>query len=234
MKSRVVAIARHVGLADIRPNATMRLDAIARVIQDVADRDAMTASVDGMGMWVLRRLAIDIARTPRFRADLDITTWCSGVGARWAERRTEIATAGVHAIAATAIWVHVDPERGVPRPLPPDFDAVWGAGARDRSVSARLRHEPPPAFSRGTPWPLRAVDVDIVGHVNNAAYWAPVEEELARRGSPRVRRAEIEFRAGLDATDQVELVVEEHPDGFACWLRVGDDVRASMLVGCPA
>jgi acyl-ACP thioesterase len=84
------------------------------------------------------------------------------------------------------------------------------------------------------PWPLRATDLDVVGHVNNAAYWAPVEEELARRGRPPVERAEIEFRAGLDPDDEVEFTVCDSSDGFASWLLVDGDVRASMLVKCRA
>ncbi len=81
-----------------------------------------------------------------------------------------------------------------------------------------------------TRWPLRATDLDVLGHVNNAAYWAPVEQELARRGRPLVRRAEIEFRAGLDEGDEVDLAIADQPDGFACWLCVAGDVRASMLL----
>jgi hypothetical protein len=49
-----------------------------------------------------------------------------------------------------------------------------------------------------------------------------------------VRSAEIEFRAGLDFTDAVELAVADTEDGFAAWLCVGGDVRASVLVGCEA
>jgi hypothetical protein len=68
--------------------------------------------------------------------------------------------------------------------------------------------------------------------MNNAAYWAVAEDELARRGNPRVQRAEIEFRAGIDPRDDVDVVVVEGDDGFACWLCAGATVRASMLVGC--
>ena len=45
-----------------------------------------------------------------------------------------------------------------------------------------------------------------------------------------MRHAEIEFRAGLDDGDDVRLAAADTPDGFACWLCVGGDVRASMLV----
>jgi acyl-ACP thioesterase len=101
-------------------------------------------------------------------------------------------------------------------------------------VSARLHHAPPPANARRRAWPSRATGVDVVGHVNNAAYWAAIEEELTARGRPRVRTAEIEFRAGLDLADTVDLAVADTDSGFAAWLCVGGDVRASVLVGCEA
>ena len=72
----------------------------------------------------------------------------------------------------------------------------------------------------------------MLDHVNNAAYWAPVEEELARRGTPRVRDAEIEFRGGLDGDEPVDIVVADIAAGFAAWCCVGGDVRASALVAC--
>jgi acyl-ACP thioesterase len=230
MNGRAVTITAQVTLADVRPDATMRLDAIARVVQDVADADAANAPVDGMGVWILRRLELDIAHTPRFRAELTASTWCSGVGARWAERRTDVCVGEMLCIEATGLWVHVDAERGAPARLPDGFHSMWGQHAGGRRVSARLRHDPPPVNITPTQWPLRATDLDVVGHVNNAAYWAPVEDELARRGRPRVRRAEIEFRAGRDEGDTVDLALTDRPDGFACWLCVAGDVRASMLV----
>ena len=229
---RVVSLTRHAGLGDVRSNGRMRLDAFARFLQDVADYDAVTGEAEGSGIWVLRRLALRIARTPRFRADVHLSTWCSGVGPRWAERRTDLVVGEGLVAEAAAIWVHVDAERGVPLPLPRGFDERWGVTAAGRRVRATLQHPAPPADATVFAWPLRAVDLDIVGHVNNAAYWAPVEEELARRGHPVVTRAEIEFRGGLDRDDPVECSVAGTPEGFMCWLRVDGDVRASALVHC--
>lgn len=229
MPSRVVEITRHVGLADARPDTTMRLDAIARILQDAADDDVASAPVERLGMWILRRCAIEVLHVPRFRAELGARTWCSGVGAAWAERRTDIDVGATHCIEATALWVHVDSARGTPTRLPPAFHDVWGS---ERRVAGRLQHSGPPERATRTRWPVRATDIDVVGHMNNAAYWAPVEEELVRRGNPRVRRAEIEFRSGIDPDESVEVVVVDREGGFACWLCVNDDVRASMLVGC--
>jgi len=231
---RVTTIERHVGLAVVGPDGSARLDALARIVQDVSDFDAASAPIDGMGIWILRRLEIEIFATPRFRADVTATTWCSGVGARWAERTTELHVGDRLCARAISIWAHTDPEGGAPAPLPPGFDALWGATAEGRRVSARLRHARPPAAAPRRSWPLRATDLDVVGHVNNAAYWAAIEDELARRGRPRVLHAEIEFRTGLDLADAVDLALADTDDGFAAWLCVDGDVRASVLVGCEA
>jgi acyl-ACP thioesterase len=228
----VTSIVRNVGLADVGPDARARLDALARIVQDVSDFDAASAPVEGMGLWILRRLDLRIEAMPRFRAEVTASTWCSGIGACWAERTSQLHVNDRLCVEATSIWVHTDPDRGTPTPLPPGFDAVWGATAAGRKVSARLRHQPPPADAPRRVWPLRATDIDVVGHVNNAAYWAAIEEELARRGHPRVRSAEIEFRSGLDLADRVDVAVADTDEGFAAWLCVGGDVRASVLVGC--
>ncbi len=42
----------------------MRLDAIARVVQDAADHDLSTADMPENSIWILRKLALDIARHP--------------------------------------------------------------------------------------------------------------------------------------------------------------------------
>src|SRR5215207_9764116 len=126
---RVVHVTRTIGLADVRPDTTARLDALARVVQDVADADASTAPIPDMGLWILRRLGLRIVRTPRFRAEVEARTWCSGVGPRWAERRTQLQVAGVLCVEATALWVHTDPATGAPTALPAEFATVWGAGA---------------------------------------------------------------------------------------------------------
>ena len=81
-------------------------------------------------------------------------------------------------------------------------------------------------------WPLRVTDVDVLGHVNNAAYWAPVEEVLAEHApGRRVARAELEFRGGIEPSDAVEVVVVlGGADALQVWLTVGAEMRASAVV----
>ncbi|HEY5011318.1 MAG TPA: acyl-ACP thioesterase domain-containing protein [Acidimicrobiia bacterium] len=229
-----------VRLADVSPGGRLRLDAIARLLQDVSGDDTADAAHAPDAAWVVRRLVIELddRRTPRLYDDLTLVTWCSGTGARWAERRTDVELAGEVVVRAGALWVLVDPATGRPIPLGAGFDAVYGEAAGGRRVGQRLRHGPPPAGARGAPWPLRVTDIDVLGHVNNAAYWAPVEEALARLAAGRrVARAELEFRSGIEPTDAVEVVALVVPGGagdegdeLRAWLTVGSDVRASAVV----
>jgi acyl-ACP thioesterase len=133
-------------------------------------------------------------------------------------------------VETVGLWVHVDRTTGRPKPLPDGFERIWGERARARRVRARLFHGPPPEDARRTSWPLRATDIDVVGHVNNAAYWAAVEEEIARRGIRHVAAATIEFGGGIDPTEAVELAVADHEGGFMCWFLVGGEARASASV----
>ncbi|MCI0346955.1 MAG: thioesterase, partial [Chloroflexi bacterium] len=75
-------------------------------------------------------------------------------------------------------------------------------------------------------------DFDVLGHVNNAAYWVVVEEELARRRDLRAPlRAEIEYRDGIDPGDAVDVRVDDGADGsLRLWLVSGDELAASAIV----
>ncbi len=230
-QGRMVAMQQRIGLGDTRPDGRLRLDALAAFLQDVADEDAASAPiVDDESVWVLRRLTMSLVHTPRFRDTVTLATWCSGASSRWAERRTDLSRGGEVVAQSVALWVHVDRESGRPSRLADGFDSVWGASARDRRVSARLQHEVPKSDARRERWALRATDIDIVAHVNNAAYWAAVEELLARRPTLRVARAEIEFRSGVLPGEDVDLVVDDRAHGFMTWFLVGEEVRASASV----
>jgi acyl-ACP thioesterase len=118
----------------------------------------------------------------------------------WAERSTTIRGSVAH-VEAVALWVSLDPESGRPLTLDQGFLDVYGSAAGGRVVRARLHHPSPPAEAEATPWFFRGADLDLLGHVNNAAYWMPVEEELVRGPDPDGVTAEIEFRGGAEAGD---------------------------------
>lgn len=193
---RVVTRRRVVRLGDVDERGRLRLDATARYLQDVAtDDDAETDGADGadgadgQSGWVVRRTMIDVRRAAALDEPLALSTFCSGTGRSWAERRTSIVGDRGASIEAVSLWIRIDAASGRPTGLGQRFFDVYGEAARGRRVSTRLSLAAPTPSVEHRAWPVRRVDLDPLHHVNNAAHWAIVEELLpegSRRGMSEI------------------------------------------------
>ena len=85
------------GLADAVGSGRVRLDAIARWLQDIAYADVVDAGLAGRGAWVVRRARLRVEAFPRFGEGVSLRTFCSAAGRLAAERRTSVA-GGVAAV----------------------------------------------------------------------------------------------------------------------------------------
>jgi acyl-ACP thioesterase len=216
------------GFADCAPSGRVRLDALARWLQDIAYADVEDAGLEQSAVWVVRRTGMRVNRFPRFGGRFTISTFCSGIGRMWAERRTTVTRAGESEgdVEAVSLWVHLDPVEWRPVPLGEREIAVYGGAAAARRVTARLRHPAPESIEQRSTWTFRATECDIAGHVNNAAYWAALEEELLATGDPQRIDAEIEYRTPAQPGEKLVL-----RDGARRWIVSGDgDTHASMIV----
>ncbi len=226
---RAFTATRRVRWGDADSRGRLRLDGIARYLQDVSNDDTRDA---GLGLhlpWVVRRTVIDVLAAPAAGEVLTLTTFCGGIGTAWAERRTTIEGDGGGHVEAASLWVAIDPDSNRPTRLSPEFVALYGSAADGRSVGARLRHPAPADDAEGRPWPLRSTDHDGMRHVNNAATWEPVEDELDRRRLLPVR-AEVEYPGAIEPHEEVELRATQVDDELRLWLLVDGGVRASALV----
>ena len=186
---------RRVRLGDCSPGGRLRLDATARYLQDVSDDDTRNAGLAQM-TWVVRRTVIDVHQFPTYLEAVDMVTWCSAIGSRWAERRVDI---GNGSISSATLWVHLDAATLRPVPTTPEFEQVFAQTAAGRTVSSRLSLDPPPADLELEPWPVRFTDFDVMNHMNNAIGFVLVEEVLARRRDLRApMRVEVEYRSPID------------------------------------
>jgi acyl-ACP thioesterase len=219
--SRVFTTHRRISLSDTDASGRLRLDAIARYLQDVASEDWLDAGFDhDSHVWVVRRTELNVLEPFRPEAAIELRTWCSGIAGSAAARRYSITGAGCGRIEAESIWIHLDHDL---RPLRHDarFIETYGASAAGRKAPTRFTLSAPPRAS-GMPWSFRSTDIDRLGHVNNAAYWVPLEDRWASRLDRRPR-ATLEYRQPIDLGEPIELI--DGRDGV--WLVAGGEVRSA-------
>lgn len=217
------------GLADCAPSGRARLDALARILQDVAYADVEDAGLQDSAVWVVRRCRIQVLRFPRFAERLTLRTFCSGIGRAWAERRTTIEDGGGALVEAVSLWVHLDPETWHPAPFSEGEMDVYGVSAGDRRISHRLRHPAPPSDADSDmPWTFRATECDVADHVNNTAYWAPLEEELLTGGAAEPERIDVELEFRTPAQPGPKRIVSA---GDHRWIvDPAGELHASLLI----
>ena len=217
---RRYTVASRVRLSDVTPQGLLRLDGVARTLQDAATDDWSDCGIVTEYMWVARRTLFSFTGEywPRYEDDLITTTWCAGTGAAWAERRTTVEVKGRVAFEGSSLWVPID-DKGYPQRMPPQFFDVFGQAMGGRSVSGRVATSTPPADAVLTSYVVRYADLDINGHVNNAAVW----QAFADLTPLPVSYAEVVHRGPVEIDHDVTLAVS----GLEAWLLVDGDVRVS-------
>jgi acyl-ACP thioesterase len=215
------------GLADATGSGRVRLDAIARWLQDIAYADIVDAGLAGRGAWVVRRARLRAEAFPRFGEPVSVRTFCSAAGRLAAERRTSVSGGGA-AVEAVAMWIHVDTETLRPLRLGEEFEAAYGESAGSRKANFRLGHPDPPGDAARSSWRFRASDLDVAGHVNNAAYWEPVEELFLATGEPQAADLEIEYREPAQPGDAAILRA-----GAVMWVANPEGGVHASIVGLP-
>ncbi len=219
-EGRTFTACRIVRLGDVLPSGGARLDGVARWLQDVAADDLRDAGVEGEVAWVVRRTAVAVTRRPRYGRPVELTTWCSGTGMSWAERRTTVTDDAGVAAEGVALWVALDPKQLRPVVVEERFSSMWGEQARSRRVRSRLIHpRPPAAGTTDRALALRLADLDLIGHVNNAIAFAVVEEEITRLiPDAIVSFAEVEYRVPIEMGASVTVRTAVGDGGLRCWL----------------
>jgi acyl-ACP thioesterase len=214
-RGRAFSEVRLVGPGDTAASGRARLDTIVDWLQAVAYADVVDAGFEREVLWVVRRCALQVDRFPVLGERVTLTTACSSLGARWAERRTRLA--GVETVA---LWVAIDPQTFRPARID-QLAGVYGESAGDRRVRTGLTHPAPPPDASARPWHFRHADLDVAGHVNNAAYWQAIEEEPLEDGV----YAEVEHRGPCGPGEALLLA-----HGDRRWLVKGESVCASFFI----
>lgn len=229
-QGRTYRSTRRIRLADRAADGRLRLDAVARFLQDVATDD-----VDETGwgapehLWVVRSVRIDVLEPPVEDDVAELVTWCSGTGAVAAGRRMSlVGDRGGH-VEVDGVWIHLGSDARPQRIE--DFD-VYAESTEGRVVTTRLELAEPERAMGRFPWHVRIADLDLMGHVNNAVFLAALEECLARGGPDprRPLRARVDYRHPIDRGEAVELAVHVTDAELSVAFRVDGGAKAVARV----
>lgn len=232
---RVFRGRRRVRLGDAGQGGRLRLDACARYLQDIGNDDTEESGLDervglGAGVWVVRRAVLDVIDAPRWGEWLDLATWCSGTGGRWAGRRLAMVGDQGGRVDIDTLWVHLHRETLLPARLPEAFMDLYGEAAGGRKISAKHLLDSLPADDTEidrVAWPLRVTDYDVMNHVNNAAYWSAIEEIGANPWKGQPTRAVLEYGSGIPVDAPVELAVRRDDKQVDVWFTIDGTVHAT-------
>ena len=228
--ARTFSERRRIRLSEMDADGRLRLDSVARYLQDVAIDD-----VDETGwgapehLWVLRSICMEVRAPVLEDTEVEVTTWCSGASAVAAGRRMSLVGDRGGSVELDSVWVHLGPDA---RPARIEGFGVYAEAAGDRTVSTRLELPGPPSGSRRLPWETRASDIDLFGHVNNAVHWQGVEGRLRESGvDPRAPlEARLDYRHAIDLGQEIELAEFSDDGCYRVAFVSGEDVKAIASV----
>ena len=225
------------------PDGDVRASTILRWAQDAAWIHCEALGYDrawylARGLtWLVRAIELAIREPVQFGETVAVSTEVTGFRRVWARRRTEVTRDG-----RLLAWVHTDwvmtDERGLPARIPDDFprrfETVPGSFSPGR---VHLPDPPPIAIVRE--FAVRHVELDPLGHVNNAAYLDYLEEVLADVPGGIVRPATVprsyrlEYLVAAGPGDRLRATAWPIAGGMACRLTTaaGSEVLRGTVAG---
>ncbi|MFE6919931.1 acyl-[acyl-carrier-protein] thioesterase [Nocardia sp. NPDC057663] len=204
------AAAWPVRAGDVDPYHRLRLDSVARYLQDISwDELQQTALHRTDPTWIVRRTVVDVIRPVTWPDQVHLTRWCSSMSTRWTNMRTRITSAGGGLIETEGFWINLSESSNLPARIS-DEGLAYLARSTDEH---RLRWRPyltdpaPRESDNDLPFPVRATDIDQYNHVNHSCYWQAVEQFLV--DFPKLvagpHRAVIEYVAPVLAREHITV-----------------------------
>lgn len=179
---------------DVDQEMRVRLDALARYLQDVAnDNIEATDFRDSDPFWIVRRTVIDVLEPITWPSDFHAERWCGALSTRWTNMRVQLTADGKtnrfnpeprpngH-IETEAFWINVN-EQGMPSRITDlAFEMLSQMNDEHRLRWRSMNPEQAPAPEEvelpDREHILRSTDFDPFKHLNNAAYLEAIEDEL--------------------------------------------------------
>lgn len=225
---------RRIRVGDCASDGIVRVDALARYLQDIGYDDTDDIGVGDGGLWVARSISMSFPNNslwPMRNQMIDLETYCGGIGRAIAQRNVTITTENGSRIDTSTIWVCVS-EEGKPMRVPewltrayPDAEKI--SAARTLSVSEPQNAQTAPDLTESV-WHLRASDFDINDHANNAVAFDALYDVAQKVNALPPSSILVEYHQPVTARDAVRLMWKVRSGGFDAWLASDEGVAAAM------
>ncbi|MBY8857759.1 hypothetical protein K7711_14835 [Nocardia sp. CA2R105] len=227
---------------DVDPYNRVRLDTVARYLQDVAWEELESGFFHRTDpVWIVRRTVIDVVRPILWPDRVELRRWCSAMSTRWANMRVRITSDNGGLIETEGFWINLNESTNMPTRI---SDQGLAHLART-TTETRLRWRPwltdlPPAESdTDLPFPLRATDIDLYNHISTSVYWQAVEHYLI--DIPKLvagpHRAVIEYiepvlaRQHVSVRSRIEAGDHTGDAALRLWFVVGGTTTTTVRIG---
>lgn len=222
-------VTRRLGTVDMDENQNLRIDGIARQIQDAGvDHLVHCEALESHPHWIARRTVIDVVRPIAWPAQLRLRRWCSGISPRWCNMRVRIDSDGGGLVETEGFWIHMNKETMSPSRVDDKFFDLLSTTTDEHRLRWQQWLTAPLPETPGTRFPLRRTDVDHFQHVTNTSYWHAVHEfaseadDLTR--SPH--RFVLEYNKPIRYGESLDLHTSRTADALTLWFAVDGEVRA--------
>lgn len=229
--------------SEMGPDARLRLPALFDLFQEVAGSNAEALGWGSEVLlargqtWILSRLALRLRELPRWREEIAVETWPSGVHRLWALREFRVLSAdGSELARATSGWILLSVASR--RPLRQAAEvAEIGKVSPPRVIADTFEQLPYPeggATPSGT-FRVTRYDLDLNEHANNVAILRALLTALPNAPAPPLG-FEVDFRGEAFEGDVLLSRVDERAGAARVLLSRESDGRevARAVVTRPA
>lgn len=233
--SRIFKTKRRIRVGDCDANGIVRVDALARYLQDVGYDDTDDIGVGDGGFWVARSIEMRFpqkTKMPKRNEWVNLETFCGGVGRAFAERTVNIYTNQGDIITTNTIWISID-KTGKPVLIPKWLIKAYPQAKKINATRTLPLLNLEEKFDGTTfDWELRSTDVDVNGHINNVLAFIALYEVAQLLDAPSPSNVLVEYRHSLLASDETKIYSRDFGEGFDAWLVSGNNIAATMRWTC--
>ncbi|OAN38710.1 acyl-[acyl-carrier-protein] thioesterase [Mycolicibacterium iranicum] len=233
----VYRTAWRVATGDIGSDLNLRLDGVARYIQEVGAENLVDAGeAEDHPHWLVQRTVIDVIEPIEFPNEVSFSRWCSALSTRWCTMRVDLVGSDGGRIETEGFWIAINAKTLTPQRATDSLIERFSTTTDEHRLRWRPWLENPDATDEAVPFALRRTDIDLFEHVTNTAYWHAIHEVMAL--VPEVctppYRAVIEYRSPIKYGEDVVVRWRRRGESEATEvhiaLTVDGDVRAAALL----